>query len=52
MSLMNKGLSWQIFLDLERETDEMKKKRQDALKQLPDKKDIDKLLQDISFQCG
>jgi type IV pilus assembly protein PilO len=35
----------------QRETDEMKKKRQDALKQLPDKKDIDKLLQDISFSA-
>ena len=34
-----------------RETEEMKKKRQDALKQLPDKKDIDKLLQDISFSA-
>ena len=34
-----------------RETEEMKKKRQDALKQLPDKKDIDKLLRDISFSA-
>ncbi|MCK5514813.1 MAG: type 4a pilus biogenesis protein PilO, partial [Deltaproteobacteria bacterium] len=29
-----------------KETEEMKKKRQVALKQLPDKKEIDKLLQD------
>lgn len=41
-----------VLADLPRfrkETEEMKKKRQVALKQLPDKKDIDKLLQDVSF---
>ena len=30
------------------ETEEMKVKRQEALKQLPNKKDIDKLLKDVS----
>lgn len=43
-----------VLADLPRfrkETEEMKKKRQVALKQLPDKKDIDKLLQDISFHA-
>ena len=43
-----------VLADLPRfrkETEEMKKKRQAALKQLPDKKDIDKLLQDISFHA-
>ncbi|MBW2652099.1 MAG: type 4a pilus biogenesis protein PilO [Deltaproteobacteria bacterium] len=34
-----------------KETEEMKKKRQVALKQLPDKKEIDKLLQDISYHA-
>ena len=34
-----------------RETEEMKKKRQVALKQLPNKKEIDKLLQDISYHA-
>lgn len=34
-----------------KETEDMKNKRQDALMQLPDKKDIDKLLQDISFHA-
>ena len=32
-----------------KEAAEMKKKRQEALAQLPDRKDIDKLLKDISF---
>jgi len=43
-----------VLADLPRfkkETEEMKEKRQEALKQLPDKKDIDKLLQDISFHA-
>lgn len=43
-----------VLADLPRfkkETEEMKKKRQEALKQLPNKKDIDKLLQDISFHA-
>ena len=43
-----------ILADLPRfkkETEEMNKKRQEALKQLPDKKDIDKLLKDISFHA-
>jgi len=43
-----------VLADLPRfrkETEAMKKKRQGALKQLPDKKDIDKLLQDISFHA-
>ena len=34
-----------------KETEEMKKKRQVALKQLPNKKEIDKLLQDISYHA-
>ena len=33
------------------ETEEMKAKRQVALKQLPNKKDIDKLLKDISYHA-
>lgn len=43
-----------VLADLPRfkkETEEMKEKRQEALKQLPNKKDIDKLLQDISFHA-
>ena len=43
-----------VLADLPRfkkETEEMKRKRQEALKQLPNKKDIDKLLQDISFHA-
>jgi type IV pilus assembly protein PilO len=34
-----------------KETEEMKDKRQVALKQLPNKKDIDKLLKDISYHA-
>lgn len=34
-----------------KETEEMKKKRQEALKQLPNKKEIDKLLQDVSYHA-
>jgi type IV pilus assembly protein PilO len=34
-----------------KETEEMKAKRQVALKQLPNKKDIDKLLKDISYHA-
>jgi type IV pilus assembly protein PilO len=36
---------------LRKETEEMKAKRQVALKQLPNKKDIDKLLKDISYHA-
>jgi len=34
-----------------KETEEMKIKRQEALKQLPNKKEIDKLLQDVSYHA-
>ncbi len=34
-----------------KETEEMKTKRQEALKQLPNKKEIDKLLQDVSYHA-